>query len=108
MTALNCSHAILWNARGHRDVANAARARRLSAARTKRLPARHIFAATQVRLDAREGRQKSAPDFAIEQADLGRAEDRAGISGKPLLKSRECWCALHVLSEESPARRGVL
>jgi hypothetical protein len=25
-----------------------------------------------------------------------------------LLKSRECWCALHVLSEESPARRGVL
>jgi hypothetical protein len=96
MAALNRSHSVSWNARSHRHVPNAARAASLTAARRKRLPARHIFAAGQVRLDAGKGRQGSAPDFAIEQVDLGRAEDRAGIAGEPLLKSSECWWAFHV------------
>jgi hypothetical protein len=96
LTALNRSDTVLWKSRGYRYVANAARTAGLTASRTKSPPARHLFTADEVGLDAGEGRQEGAPDFAIEQADLGRAENRAGILGKPLLESSEGWCAFHV------------
>lgn len=67
MTAFNRAHAVLWNPRGHRHVSNATRAAGPTAARTERLPARHVFAAGQVRLDAGKRRQEGAPDFALEE-----------------------------------------
>lgn len=89
LTALNRSDAVLWKSRGHRYVASAARTAGLATARTQCLPARHIFTAGEVELDAGQGCQKGTPDFAIEQADLARAENRAGIPGEPLLESSE-------------------
>jgi hypothetical protein len=108
MTVLNRSHSVLWNARRHRDVANAAHATSLAAARSKRPPARQVFAASE-RLDVGKEREEGTPDLAIEQADLGRTEDRAGIAGQPLLQSSEYRRALHVRVFEvtCAARRAV-